>query len=70
MKMICVDKSYFPDRLTLGKEYNIITTLTNNNGINIYYQLKDDLGQYCMIHCDKFISQEESRHRKLEELCI
>jgi hypothetical protein len=75
MKVICIDNDsdyfaermkkwghYFEERLTLGKFYDVL--LENK----IEYLITDDLGTIRYFYKDKFITIEEFRNNKIEEI--
>jgi hypothetical protein len=59
-------------KLTIGKEYDCLNETEFQYAIagTIYYYIKDDYGDLCLCPVNNFLTVEEYRDKKLEELGI
>ena len=75
-KVICINKKgssdtdYIP--LTIGKEYDayLLFSFKTDAGTHTYYRIIDDTGDTYSYSPDFFITLEEYRDKKLEEIGI
>ena len=74
MKVVCIDNSTKPDLpLTIGKIYDVLLLSIDENPsspVSIHYSICCDDGINRNFHKSRFITLEEWRERKLNELGI
>ncbi len=72
MKVVCIDKigdTWTTKDLSIGKIYEVIGEAKSNDDI-IYYEIKQKYGSICWILSTNFITIQEYREEKLNQLEI
>lgn len=68
MKLVCID-NIGRNHLTIGRVYSLVETSWWANDSKMYYYIVDNNDKYRFELRERFISLDESRDRKIEEIC-